>query len=286
MQDGIFNQPVIDLIKIRSSWRSYTSKSLDQVVLDKILEYLSRQNIGPLKSKSRFHLISMDDPVIIDNHRLHTYGFIKNARNFIVGAVEFSDSHWIDFGYLLEKIILMMTDLGLGTCWLGGTFSRSEFADSIKVRKNEVIPAVSPLGFATGNRSLRDQIIRWGAKSRNRRSRNSLFFKENFGEHLPSDQTSKYETVLEMVRLGPSASNRQPWRVVKIGNDYHLFLQRTKKYEMIVKDTDLQLVDMGIAMCHFELTANELGLPGHWVKDNPKIPIPDLAEYVVTWIPG
>ncbi len=282
----MFNQSVIDLIKTRSSWRSYTSKSLEQTVHNKILEYLSKQHTGPLKSKVRFHLITKDAATIIDNSRLHTYGFIKNARNFIVGAVEISDSHWIDYGYLLEKIILRMTDLGLGTCWLGGTFSRSEFADSIKVRKNEVIPAVTPLGFVTRNRSLRDRIIRWGAKSRNRLSRNKLFFSENFGVHLPYNSISKYETALEMIRLGPSASNRQPWRVVKIGNDYHFFLQRTTKYALIAKEVDLQLVDMGISMCHFELTAKELGLTGCWVRNDPKIPVPDLAEYIITWIPG
>ena len=33
---------------------------------------------------------------------------------------------------------------------------------------------------------------------------------------------------------------------------------------------DLQRVDMGIAMCHFELAARERGLAGRWVVEQPR----------------
>jgi hypothetical protein len=286
MNNESYSNSIIDLIKARTSWRSFTSESLGQTVQDNILEFLLRQHTGPLNSRVRFELIKKDSAGLMENNRLHTYGFVKNAGNFIVGAVKISDNHWIDYGYLLEKIILKMTDLGLGTCWLGGTFSRSEFGNVIELRKDEVIPAVTPVGFVTDKRSLRDNIIRWGAKSKNRNSRSTLFFMDHFGKHLPYDPTSNYETVLDMVRFGPSASNRQPWRIVKIENNYHLYVQRTKKYLTLTRETDLQLVDMGIAVCHFELTANELGLKGHWIVNDPKIPVPDLAEYIITWISG
>jgi hypothetical protein len=42
---------------------------------------------------------------------------------------------------------------------------------------------------------------------------------------------------------------------------------------------------MGIAMSHFELTANECGLKGKWVVKEPHIEKPDrLTEYSVSWI--
>jgi hypothetical protein len=47
---------------------------------------------------------------------------------------------------------------------------------------------------------------------------------------------------------------------------------------------DMQRIDMGIAMCHFEITAEELGLAGRWQVDEPAIFQPDeLTEYLVTW---
>jgi hypothetical protein len=44
-------------------------------------------------------------------------------------------------------------------------------------------------------------------------------------------------------------------------------------------------MDMGIAMCHFELTAREAGLKGEWVVKEPEIEKPDeLTEYSVSWV--
>lgn len=47
---------------------------------------------------------------------------------------------------------------------------------------------------------------------------------------------------------------------------------------------DMQRIDMGIAMGHFEWTAQELGLAGHWEVSDPRLPLPDnQTEYTVTW---
>jgi hypothetical protein len=47
----------------------------------------------------------------------------------------------------------------------------------------------------------------------------------------------------------------------------------------------LQNVDMGIAMCHFELAAAELGLAGSWNLRDPELPSGD-REYIVSWTAG
>jgi len=283
MADEKFNQPVIDVIKNRSSWRSYESRPLNAQLREAILMYLEAQTSGPLGHKMRFHLIEKNDPALFDKTRLGTYGFIKNAKNFIVGAVIPWERHWEDYGYLLEKIILKMTDLELGTCWLGGTFNRSEYGKAINVLENEVIPAVTPVGYHTVRRSLRDRVIRWGAKSRSRKAWESLFFDGDFKTQLNRDTLGEYTVVLDMVRLAPSASNKQPWRIVRQGNRYHFYLQRTPNYSGFAKSVDLQRIDMGIAMCHFDLTAEDLRLSGIWEDNRPDLELPENMEYSITW---
>jgi hypothetical protein len=92
-----------------------------------------------------------------------------------------------------------------------------------------------------------------------------------------------------MVRLGPSASNKQPWQIIRIGSDWHFYLKRTPHYRdgrvnKVLNISDLQRVDIGIAMCHFELTARELGLNGKWLTRVVDTDIPkDEVEYVVSW---
>ena len=98
------------------------------------------------------------------------------------------------------------------------------------------------------------------------------------------------EQLLEAGRWAPSASNRQPWRVLRQGQAWHFFLQRTPGYgkvsEPVSGGSDLQRVDMGIAMCHFELTAKEMGLEGRWTVDPEAAGRPEPAEYVVSWLAG
>ena len=283
MKNGKYSRSVIDLIQTRSSWRSYESRPLSAQLRESILMYLDSQTSGPLGHKTRFQLIEKDDPAIFDNVRLGTYGFIKNAKNFIGGAVVPGEKHWEDYGYLLEKIILKMTDLELGTCWMGGTFKRSEIGKAINVLKNEVIPAITPVGYPTVSRSLRDRIIRWGAKSRSRKIWESVFFEGDLETQLNRDTLGEYAVVLDMVRLAPSASNKQPWRVVRQGDCFHFFLQRTPNYAGHIKSADLQRVDMGIAMCHFELAARDLGLNGIWEDNRPDLELHENMEYCITW---
>ena len=47
---------------------------------------------------------------------------------------------------------------------------------------------------------------------------------------------------------------------------------------------DMQRIDMGIAMCHFELTCRDLDLKGDWSVDDPRMSgLPDLTTYVSSY---
>lgn len=45
--------------------------------------------------------------------------------------------------------------------------------------------------------------------------------------------------------------------------------------EKFLAVNDLQRIDMGIAMCHWALTAQEAGLHGEWAKVDPGIALAD-----------
>jgi hypothetical protein len=87
------------------------------------------------------------------------------------------------------------------------------------------------------------------------------------------------------VQIGPSASNRQPWRVVK-GTDedvFHFYISRTPGYAAKYPDVSMQDIDMGIAMCHFEVAVQETSQKGTWQTLQPAPPQRGL-EYVVSWV--
>lgn len=285
----IFDEPVMDVIRRRTSRRSYTDQPMEDAVKQQLETFLAQQTKGPLDSDTRFMLVTATAEDQNALKGLGTYGFIKNASAFITGAVKPGEKNLEDYGYMLEKIILFATHLNLGTCWMGGSFNKSNFSRKINAGTNELVPAVTPVGYAHEKRAKRDKLIRWGAGSKKRLPWDVLFFDGDFDTPLSTENAGDYAEPLEMVRLGPSASNRQPWRIVKEKDkpEFHFFVQRTKGYdknEKLFNMVDLQRIDLGIGMCHFELTAADLDLKGQWRLTEPiDIPLPERTEYVATW---
>ena len=267
-----------ELIKLRTSTRSFDYKEIEPIKLEKLRDYIEHIN-RESKIKARF-ILTTNKGDNKEAKKLGTYGIISGANSFIVSILDKDEKDSLEFGYLFEKIVLFATDLDLGTCWLGGTFKKDNFENNIQLVENEFIPIVSPVGNKKEKPKLFDKIMRVGAGSDKRKPWNELFFEGNSLVALNETTAGLYSIPLEMVRLGPSASNKQPWRIVKDKDNFHFFLSRTKGYGLA--SYDLQKNDMGIAKCHFELTANELGLKGSWIEDG-NINIENDWEYICTW---
>jgi nitroreductase len=284
-----FSQPIADLVRQRFSCRSYAPEPIGGHERKQLEEALAAVARGPLGSPMRFRLIAATAEDNQSLRGLGTYGFIRGATGFIIGAAPQSHFFLEDYGCRLEQIVLLATDLGLGTCWLGGTFTQSSFAAKISRTKREVIPAVVAIGRIADPEQAKPDGIRRLAGSDRRLPWNVLFYQDSFASPLAREAAGPYAEPLEMVRLGPSASNKQPWRILRAGNAWHFYLQWTKGYragffQRILRLADIQRIDTGIAMCHFELAARELGLRGEWVDHEPAVEKTDaLMEYIVSW---
>jgi hypothetical protein len=134
---------------------------------------------------------------------------------------------------------------------------------------------VSPVGYASDKKRFLDKyIVRSDNLHASRKSFEELFFDKNFNNPLTKSKAGIFSQPLEMVRLAPSANNKQEWRALLEDEVLHFY---KKPYPMF------DAFDMGIALCHFELTCKELGIEGKFeqLKDylsNDKI------EYVISWI--
>ncbi|MEW6333101.1 MAG: nitroreductase family protein [Thermodesulfobacteriota bacterium] len=275
---------VIEAIQARKSCRTYSGTAVEPGKLSELRQFLSVNTRTPFGGRVRFELADLNDTEAGEVKGLTTYGVIRGARQFIAGCVERGPRAMEDYGYSMERNILQATSMGLGTCWLGGTFKRSGFADRIRIGEDEVLPAVTPVGYPGDKRSVVDRLFRYTAASDKRKHWNELFYLVDTGHALEERQSGEYKIPLECVRLAPSASNKQPWRIILAGDRHalHFYLKRTPGYGHMGKDIELQNVDMGIAMCHFELSAKELGLKGGWSAEDPCI-TPAGLEYVASW---
>lgn len=278
----IFDRPVTEVIRSRNSARTYNGKPLTEEHRARLNAYMEdlqeRANLG-----LRLRLIDSDIALRESGARLGTYGVIKGASSFIVPAVTADTSEIEWFGYWFEHLILFAASLGLGTCWMAMTLNRNAFAKAVALEKPEILPIVTPVGYSKNGLRPIDGIFRLAARSWSRKDWQEIFFDGDFSKPLKETAAGDYAEALETLRLAPSASNHQPWRVVKENDTFHFWLQRTKGYRDKY-DYDIQRLDVGIAMCHFELTLREQGIDGAWVRHQlPPVMLPADTVYIISW---
>ncbi len=276
----VYDRPVSELIRIRQSARTHTGEAIAPNMAKRLNDACQQLDLGLEGETARFSLI--EKPFVKGAKvRLGNYGLQKNPRYFFVGAVRKSDLARQSYGYLMEQLVLKATELGLGTCWIG-FFDRRFFAD-VAVAGDEIFPATCTVGH-TADRRLFEKISRTAIRADHRKSPERLFFENGFGTPLMLRDDDPYREILEMVRLAPSSGNSQPWRIVKEkgASVWHFFMTKAKN---IYFKAGLHHIDLGIAMCHFELAAGEHGLSGLWVHSPPDMKnIPDNTFYTMSWI--
>jgi len=253
----------------RKSWRSYKKERLLKHDRERITAYIQQDFQTPFGAKPRFTLIDCEP-----NDKLGTYGFISDAQHFIAGAVKKAPMCIEDYGFALEKIILIATTFGLGTCWLAA-FDKQGFAERIRLMSDEVLPAVTPIGYKA-EQGRKDQLIRWAAGSDNRKMWSELFFDTYFNTPLEPENAGDYMSAFTMVQFAPSGSNAQPWRLILDEDTVHFYHDGKKEYNQV------RQLDMGIAFSHFQSAMDLFHIKGEWsIKDPDRTS--GKMSYVATW---
>ena len=275
------NIPVQETIKKRNSVRSYEERKLSTKDKEKLMTYADSLT-NPFGVKVNFHIIEKD--LDSKGEKLGTYGVIKGATTFLGVSVENTELGLEAAGYEFENLILYATHMGLGTVWLAATFSRNNFMSAMNVKEGNLFPAISPVGYPTSKRSLRESVMRKTMKSDQRKPWKDIFFKDDFLTPLTEQDANEYATSLEMLRLAPSATNSQPWRVIKKGEIYHFY--ETHNANAKPEEKLIKKVDVGIGLSHFHQTTLEKGLSGKFEKiSQNNIDVPENTNYIISWIP-
>lgn len=224
----------IEAVKVRRSVRNFTGRQLPDDV---------RRRLESLVAL----------PLLTGREEAFgTYGVIRNAASFIQVPAGRNEMESRDIAARMELVVLWLTAKGLGTCWLGGTFHN--------VPGKAEVQALIAVGETAARQHLLSRITSALARSTTRLPMAKLF---------QIDTPGIFEPALELVRLAPSALNKQPWRAVQSGNTLHLYCKGGDSYRPL---------DMGIAMAHFELLAPE----GRWVS-LPDLPDTAGATYYVSY---
>ena len=154
----------------------------------------------------------------------------------------------------------------------------------MNIGEEEIFPIVTPYGYAAPKKHIKETMMRKMIQADHRIEWDHLFFKNDFQTPISKEDAKDLAFPLEMVRLGPSASNKQPWRILVTENACHFYEYKEPKYSDRF-DYDIQRIDMGIAMAHFDFAVKEKGIKGYFnTEDKLDIKLPENVEYVYSWI--
>jgi nitroreductase len=243
-------------IRLRTSVRSYSSRPVQQDLLERLLA-LGKDATHLTPVCPRIILVTgVDETRHILTHIVGSYGLVRNVPHLLVALLpEESPRAQVDAGYVLEQVVLEATLLGLGTCWITGTYDAGRAGESVRLAPGEVAGAVCAVGHAGsgGFDRLHDTAVRRLARGDRRKALTESVFAQRWGgPWSPEGADPRLVEVLECARLAPSAANRQPWRLGVAPGRMSLALARASYF------------DAGIVMAHVALVSEQLGRPGHW----------------------
>ena len=143
--------------------------------------------------------------------------------------------------------------MGIGTCWVGAPLKKENVKNIVELPKKE-----SPiLLIAFGDPEDIGNMYRNSESDYKRKSTDKICI---------GDISGDYETIINAALLSPSSINRQPWKF-KVDNDsIHVFC--VKKGIINKKTSDLNKIDVGIAINHIYVTSKELGYKIQFNKVN------------------
>ena len=261
---------VKEIIKKRKSVRTFAGRPLSAEHLKALEKHIGSQT-NPFGVPVVFRLLDVKE------HGLSSPVILGEAT-YLAAKVKRVPRYEIAFGYSFEEACLFALSLGIGTVMLAASLNRAAFEKAIAVGADEVMPVASPLGYPADKRSMREKLMRKGIKADERLPFEKLFFEGGFDR--PLSESDPFSEALSMVRLAPSAANKQPWRAVVSGNTVHFYEYKT------VKDSprgDIQKVDIGIALAHFDLTEKENSHSGNYTERDPKLALPENTHYIISY---
>ena len=264
--DALDEMPVVEwtsAITTRRSVRTYNERPVDPRTLAVLRGFC---NALPGRSVARVVVLDQAPADLFTGLIVGSYGRVVGAPSalVVIGRPE-ERTVQESMGYLGEAAVLQATAMSLGTCWVAGSFDRAVAASLTVLADDERIFAVSPLGYPHDRARPGERLVKAMVRAKHRRPATEI---------APGFDAERWPAWaaegVRLARIAPSAVNRQPWRFdLEDGAITVSVVQRG------LEGSVSRLLDVGIAMLHFEVVARLMGAMGIWQS----LEAPRVARY-------
>ncbi|MBD5357098.1 MAG: hypothetical protein HDR88_08870 [Bacteroides sp.] len=234
----------LEILKRRHSVRSYTQDPLSPDIVKKLKAEITMTNTH--QQGIKFQLIT-DDPEPFKGFS-KSYGIFENPRNYMAAVVDTATPHIMErAGYFAQQFVIKAVELGLGTCFVGGTYN--EAVVKAQLRAGEKILFLILLGYPAG-KSRKIASLMVNLVHRKKMNAAQFFIpQQEYTEALKSFPF--LADGIEGIACAPSALNKRPTRVF-IGEHRGQKVPCAK-----VDDSNLKnRIDLGIAKYNFNFATS------------------------------
>lgn len=228
----------------RRSMRKYLNEELQVGILEEINELCK-------SAKKLYEDIDMDIHVVEDGIKIQniitgiigSYGKIR-APHYIVVTSNKKEGYLENIGFALESIVLSLTDMGIGTCFIGGSIRNQLLKNIIPISKNHEAVITISFGYPKDEKN----IIKRAVKSKKRMEISKL---------TSGYVTKTWQHILDAVRMAPTATNNQPWRFFINKNIMDIYFVK-KNFIFMKHLQEINRIAVGIALYHIYIAADRL----------------------------
>ena len=265
----------LDDVRKRRSVRTFDGKNIDDATYAELKRFAATVK-NPYNKEIRFAFLDAEENKL-------SSPVLSGEKLYVSAMMKKGDKAEEAYGYAFEALLVHAHKLGLGTVWIGGTMPRDKFEKASNLKDDEIMPCVSPLGGIADKMAVKEVLMRKGVKADWRMDFENLFFEKDFSSPVSEERAEELglRDALEAVRVAPSAVNKQPWRVVLEEGKAHFYEKHDKGYTN--EYYDLQKVDVGIALYHFEQQLLSEGRQAILTVEKPAIQTPSGIDYIATY---
>ncbi|NLW78007.1 MAG: nitroreductase [Ruminococcaceae bacterium] len=221
----------LEAINTRTARRTYTGQ-LNKADLRRLEHAVLEANL-----EGGLNITLLEDGADAFGGVTNSYGMFSGVRSLFVVAGRGKEADLFEkAGHAGERLVLEAVKLGLGTCWVGGTFNRDKIAASLP--HGQVLVAVITVGPIKEGRGLLEKAV-GRVTSRKRKSAEELM-------EVDGTPPAWFTAGVEAAACAPSSNGKQPVR-------FHW--KDGVATAAVPDDSPVQRVDLGIAKLHFEIGA-------------------------------
>lgn len=236
----------VDAIYRRRSIRKYLNEELQVGVLDEIKEMCKGV-------KKLYGGIDMGIHVVEEGTKIQkiitgiigSYGKIK-APHYVVVTSDKQEGYLENSGFAIESIVLYLTDMGIGTCFVGSGINKQLLESTVQINKNHEVVIIIAFGYPRNEEDMNKKAARYGKRM-------------EISEFTSGYVTKAWQHILDAFRMAPSPINSQPWRVF-INKDSVDIYCINKNFLLMKNLGEMNLIAIGTALYHLYIAAERMDM--------------------------